>query len=114
GETRLHILDTHAGDDGHAVPLAQAEMRDLITDLAETFIGELVVLAFGFLHGQHIHVVPDEKIHHPVHACACGVDVPVHDAHALYPSVLLIDAPVRLPSRTPSGCARRSDAGDAR
>ncbi|CNI22026.1 Uncharacterised protein [Mycobacterium tuberculosis] len=69
-EAALHVLKAHAGGDCHAVPLIQAEVRDLVAHEFEEVEGESFVLGFGFLQGEHVDVVFVEPVFDAVFAGA--------------------------------------------
>ena len=81
GELCLDVLKAEAGDDGNAIPLIQAVMGDLVSQLFKSSGGELVVLALGFLDGQDINVIPAQHFHHSVEASSSRIDVPDTDSH---------------------------------
>ena len=80
-EGPLHVLQAYAGGDRHAVPLAQAEVRHLVAVVLEQLPGEVLVLALGFLDGQHVHVGAAQPGLDAVGAGADRVHIPCSDLH---------------------------------
>ena len=61
-EAALHVFEANSGGDCHAIPLIQAEVRNLVTHEFEEVEGEGFVLGFGFLQGEHVNVVFVEPV----------------------------------------------------
>lgn len=78
-----NILDSDAGDDGHAVPLVEAEVGDLIAQFLKSGKGKLVIAALRFLYRKHVNIVARKKCFDAFDASSDRIDVPVHNAHAL-------------------------------
>ena len=58
-------------------------VRHLVARAEERHRRELVVGAFGFLHGQDIHIGALHPVDNTIHPRANGIHVPGRDAHAL-------------------------------
>ena len=61
-EAALHVFEANSGGDCHAIPLIQAEVRNLVAHEFEEVEGEGFVLGFGFLQGEHVNVVFVEPV----------------------------------------------------
>jgi hypothetical protein len=80
-EADLHVLETHSGGDGHAVPLVDADVRHLVAERLEPLARELVLTRLGLLDGEHVDVrLPQPRLD-AVDARTDRVDVPGRDAH---------------------------------
>ena len=61
-EAALHVFEANSGGDCHAIPLIQAEVRNLVAHEFEEVEGEGFVLGFGFLQCEHVNVVFVEPV----------------------------------------------------
>ena len=80
-EGAFHILQTHAGGNGHAVPLAEAKVGHLVAVVFKELPGEVLVLALGFLDGQHIRVGAAQPLLHTVGTGTQRVHIPGSNLH---------------------------------
>ncbi len=109
-EADLHVVETDTGRDRDTVPLAEAHVRDLVPQFAEPLVRELLVLALGFLHRQHVDVGPLEPVQDPVGTGTNRVHVPGCDAHGSHPSGIVRQIfSRRVRWRSGTGGAPRSD-----
>src|SRR5438874_893722 len=78
-ETDLHIFDSDPRRDRDTVPLVEPAVHDLVTGRQKWHRRELILAAFGLLHGQDVYVGPLEPVGYPVDAGAARVHVPRGD-----------------------------------
>ena len=82
-EPDLDIVESDPGRDGHAIPLVEPDVGDLVAQGRERHHRELRVGALGFLHGQHVDIGSLQPVDHAVRAGSDRVDVPGGQAHGV-------------------------------
>ena len=83
GETVDHVVDTQAGQDGHAVPLTLPVVGHLVTEIGKNLDRHRIIGQLGLLQAHDVGPDLSQPLLDPRHAGVQRIDIPRGNEHRL-------------------------------